>query len=79
MSDEIKAVHRPDGDASKLPLRKRWPGKYALKLVVYTPSGTRLEFETHSSNEYAKKLLADFTELVCGREPLTSRSSHAGG
>jgi hypothetical protein len=41
----------------KQPINKRWPGKFSVRAVVYTPKGNRLGMETDLTDEDGKKLL----------------------
>jgi hypothetical protein len=41
-----------------IPINKRWPGQFAIRAVVYTPTGGRLEVEGPHSETEVKAILA---------------------
>ena len=53
----------------RLPIRKRFPGKYAARLIVATPDGCEIEFEVAMPPEYARQLQSDFVHLLEGKDP----------
>ncbi len=48
----------------KQPINKKWPGKFSVRVVVYTPKGNRLDIETDLTDKDGKSLLALLTAAV---------------
>lgn len=42
---------------AKVPFNERWPGKFSIQAVIYTPEGTRVDIETSMSDEAGKMVL----------------------
>lgn len=41
----------------KASFNERWPGKFAIKAIIYTPEGTRVDIETSMTDEAGKMVL----------------------
>jgi hypothetical protein len=55
----------------KQPINKRWPGKFSVRVVVYTPKGNRLDIETDLTDKDGKSLLALLTAAVTKPESVS--------